>query len=148
MSQLESQDAQGPDRPMTHEDIDSLNLFYVVRHFITERLLNRAMHALLDVASWEWMANIDVTNVNEGSDPTFDAIQRHMNSQTSFNYDVTWKTKPVFVWLMHHLHHIAKYGISHFKNLHANWKTPMNLEGLWKMEIDPIRAYHTDAGKK
>jgi hypothetical protein len=149
MSQPESQTAQGqgPDRPMTHEEIDSLHLFYFVRHFISERLLNRAMHALLNVASWEWMANVDMNNVNEGSDPTFDAIMHHMNSQTSFKYDVTWGTKPVFVWLMHYLHHIAKYGVSHFNNLHSNWKIPMNLEGLWKLETDPIRTYHTDISK-
>jgi hypothetical protein len=129
------------DRPITHDDVDLLHLYEVVRHFITERLLNRAMHALLDVASWEWMASVDASKISEGSDPTFDAIMHHMNSQTSFKYDVTWQTKPVFVWLMIHLRHIAIYGVSHFKNLHANWITPTNIEGLWKLDTDPIRTY-------
>jgi hypothetical protein len=129
------------DRPITHDDVDLLHLHEVVRHFITEQLLNRAMHALLDVASWEWMASVDASKISEGSDPTFDAIMHHMNSQISFKYDVTWQTKPVFVWLMIHLRHIAIYGVSHFKNLHANWITPMNIEGLWKLDRDPIRTY-------
>lgn len=129
------------DRPMTHEAVESLNLQEVVRHFITERLLNRALHALLDVASWEWMSAVDTSKINQGSDPKFDAIMRHMNSQTSFKYDMTWQTKPVFVWLMCHLRHIAIYGVPNFKSLHANWITPMNVEGLWKLDTDPIQTY-------
>ena len=129
------------DFPVTHDFIDSLDLQDVIRHYISERLLNRGMHALLDTASWQWMASVDINNINEGSDPTFDAFMNRMNSEQSFKYDVTWQTKPILVWLMRNLRHIAIYGISHFKSLYANWKTPMNVNGLWQLDTDPIQAY-------
>lgn len=130
-----------PDRPMTHDEIDSLYLQDAVHHYMSERLLNRALHALLDAASWEWMAAVDVSNINEGSDPAFDAIMHCMNSDTTFKYDVTWQTKPVFVWLMRNLRHIAIYGVSDFKSLYANYKPSMNVDGLWQLNTDPIQTY-------
>ena len=100
-------------------------------------MLNRAIHSLLDVASWEWAANVDGANINEGVDPMFDTIQQHMNSQTNFKYDITWiETKQVFVWLMRQLHYIAKHGVPQYKNLYSNFQLPPQLEGLWKLKTD------------
>ena len=121
--------------PTTHEEIDSLNLFFIMKHYLSERLLIRAMHALLDVVvpdAWSWAANVDITNVNEGVDPMFDAIQHHMNEQTDFKRDVTWELrKNAFVWIIRQLNYIAKHGVPQYKTLYANYNPMMDIEGLW-----------------
>ena len=121
--------------PTTHEEIDSLNLFFIMKHYLSERLLIRAMHALLDVIvpdAWSWAANVDITNVNEGVDPMFDAIQHHMNEQTDFKRDVTWELrKNAFVWIIRQLNYIAKHGVPQYKTLYANYNPMMDIEGLW-----------------
>jgi hypothetical protein len=121
--------------PTTHEEIDSLNLFFIMKHYLSERLLIRAMHALLDVVvpdAWSWAANVDITNVNEGVDPMFDAIQHHMNEQTDFKRDVTWELrKNAFVWIIRQLNYIAKHGVPQYKTLYADYNPMMDIEGLW-----------------
>ena len=128
--------------PITHEHVENLHLFFYIRHFISERLLNRAMHSLLvvipDGKCWEWAANIDVNNINEGVDPMFDALQRNMNS--NFSYEITWQTKPAFIWILRQLNYIAKHGVLQFKNLYSNFQVPPQLEGLWKLETDPTQT--------
>ena len=106
-----------------------------MKHYLSERLLIRAMHALLDVIvpdAWSWAANVDITNVNEGVDPMFDAIQHHMNEQTDFKRDVTWELrKNAFVWIIRQLNYIAKHGVPQYKTLYANYNPMMDIEGLW-----------------
>jgi hypothetical protein len=130
--------------PMTHEHVEHLHLFFFIRHFISERLLNRAIHSLLDIIPdgkcWEWAANIDVNNINEGVDPMFDALQHNMNSQTTFKYDITWDTnKPAFIWILRQLNYIAKHGVLQFKNAYSNFRVSQQIEGLWKLETDPTQ---------
>ncbi|NBO54451.1 MAG: hypothetical protein EBU84_07615 [Actinobacteria bacterium] len=100
------------------------------------------MHSLLDVIPdgkcWEWAANIDVNNINEGVDPMFDALQHNMNS--NFSYEITWATnKPAFIWILRQLNYIAKHGISQLKTVYSNFQIPPQLEGLWKL-TDPTQA--------
>jgi hypothetical protein len=128
--------------PITHDHVENLHLFFYIRHFISERLLNRAMHSLLDVIPdgkcWEWAANIDVNNINEGVDPMFDALQHNMNS--NFSYEITWATnKPAFIWILRQLNYIAKHGISQLKTVYSNFQIPPQLEGLWKL-TDPTQS--------
>ena len=97
------------------------------------------MHSLLDVVpnAWEWASNFDVHNINEGVDHRFDEIQRHMNANTNYKYDVTWeRNKSVFVWIMRQLHFIAKHGIVKFTQLYSNFNVPPQLEGLWQLKTD------------
>ena len=136
-------------RPITHMHVESANLLMCIRHFLSERLLNRALHAVLDVIPydnwWEWAAAVDINNINEGVDPIFDAIHQHMNSQTNFNYDVTWDTKEIFVWIMRQLNYIAKHGIPAYKDIFLNMKLPERIEGYWKLEVDPTQSELTAA---
>jgi len=128
--------------PTTHEEIENLHLFFVMRHFISEQLLNRAMHSLLNIlpdAGWDWVANIDMNNVNKDVDPAFDVLQNDMNSQQTFKYDITWETKPIFVWILRQLNYIANHGISKFKNLYLNLRRPQHMEGFWQLETDPTQ---------
>jgi hypothetical protein len=120
--------------PTTHKEIDSLNLFFIMKHCMSEMLLIRAMHSMLDVVpdAWTWVSNVDITNVNEGVDPMFDAIQHHMNEQTDFKRDVTWELrKNAFVWIIRQLNYIAKHGVPQYKTLYANYNPTMDIEGLW-----------------
>lgn len=120
--------------PTTHQEVDSLHLFFIMKHYISERLLNRAMHSMLVVVpdAWTWAANVDITNVNEGVDPMFDAIQHHMNEQTDFKRDVTWELrKDAFVWIIRQLNYIAKHGVPQYKTLYASYNPTMDIEGLW-----------------
>jgi hypothetical protein len=120
--------------PTTHKEIDSLNLFFIMKHCMSEMLLIRAMHSMLHVVpdAWSWAANVDITNVNEGVDPMFDAIQHHMNEQTDFKRDVTWELrKNAFVWIIRQLNYIAKHGVPQYKTLYANYNPTMDIEGLW-----------------
>jgi hypothetical protein len=120
--------------PTTHKEIDSLNLFFIMKHCMSEMLLIRAMHSMLHVVpdAWTWVSNVDITNVNEGVDPMFDAIQHHMNEQTDFKRDVTWELrKNAFVWIIRQLNYIAKHGVPQYKTLYANYNPTMDIEGLW-----------------
>jgi len=103
------------------------------------------MIALVEVVPdnkcWEWMAAVDVANITQDGDPMFSSIMNHMNAQTTFNYDVTWETKPVFVWLMRQLRHIALYGNTHYKNAYTMYPVNMNANGLWDLEMDSIHLY-------
>jgi hypothetical protein len=122
--------------PTTHDEADRLKLFFTMKHFLSERLLNRAMHALLDVVvpdAWSWASNVDITNVNEGVDPMFDAIQAHMNAQTTFKYDVKWEKNNKFTWIIRQLNYIAKHGVPQYKTLYANYHptNDTNIAGLW-----------------
>lgn len=131
------------DRYTTHDQIASSCL--LVRHYLSDLLLHRAMFALIDVVPdnkcWEWMENVDITNITEGADPMFNAIINHMNAQTTFQYDISWNTKPVFVWLMRQLRHIAKYGNMHYKSVYMIYPVNMNVSGLWELEKDSIHLY-------
>ena len=101
------------------------------------------MHSLLDIIPddkcWEWAANIDVNNINEGVDPMFDSLQQNMNSQTTFNYDITWQTKPAFIWILRQLNYIAKHGVLQFKKVYSSFRVNRQIEGLWKLETDPTQ---------
>ncbi len=111
-----------------------------MKHFLSAHLLTRAMCALLDVVpnSWEWAANVDVNNINEGVDPFFDAILQHMNLQTNLKHDVTWETKPVFAWIVRQLRYIAKHGVTMYNQLYsAFFQDAFPKESLWKLETDP-----------
>lgn len=131
------------DRFTTHGQIASSCL--LVRHYLSDLLLHRAMIALVEVVPdnkcWEWMGNVDVDNIAENGDPLFSAIMNHMNAQPTFNYDVTWETKPVFVWLMRQLRHIALYGNAHYKNAYTMYPVNMLVTGLWELEMDSIHLY-------
>lgn len=131
------------DRFTTRDQIASSCL--LVRHYLSDLLLHRAMIALVDVVPdnkcWEWMERVDVDNITENGDPLFSAIMSHMNAQSTFNYDVTWETKPVFVWLMRQLRHIAKYGNAHYTNVYAKFPVNMRVIGLWDLEMDSIHLY-------
>ena len=125
--------------PQTHEAVNALHMFVAMRHFVSEQLLIRGMHSLLDVVpnAWEWVSDLDVHNINEGADHRFDEIQRHMNANTNYKYDVTWdRNKIVFVWIMRQLHFIAKHGIVKFTQLYSNFNVPPQLEGLWQLNTD------------
>jgi len=105
-----------------------------MKHCMSEMLLIRAMHSMLHVVpdAWTWVSNVDITNVNEGVDPMFDAIQHHMNEQTDFKRDVTWELrKNAFVWIIRQLNYIAKHGVPQYKTLYANYNPTMDIEGLW-----------------
>lgn len=133
--QAHQQVSSFPGLPVTHQQVTKLHLSMTIRHSMSEKLLTRAIHSLLDVVPngmcWEWAANVDVNNINDGVDPIFDAIQQKMNSHTTFQYDVTWGTKPVFVWIVRQLHYIAKYGLSQFKTLYKNIQLEPSVEGFW-----------------
>ena len=131
------------DRPTTHHEVFQLQLFFTMKHFLSAHLLTRAMCALLDVVPncWEWAANVDVNNINEGGDPFFDAIQQHLNLQTDLKYDVTWETKPEFDWIIRQLHYIANHGITMYNQVHSECVNhPLHQEGLWKLETNPCMA--------
>jgi hypothetical protein len=128
------------EQPTTHQEVFQLQLFFTMKHFLSAHLLTRAMCALLDVVpnSWEWAANVDVNNINEGVDPLFDAIQQHMNLQTNFKYDVTWETKPVFAWIIRQLRYIARHGVTMYKQVYSVFfQDAFPQEGLWNLETDP-----------
>ena len=131
------------DRFTTCDEIASSCL--LVRHYLSDLLLHRAMIALVEVVPdnkcWEWMAAVDVANITQDGDPVFSAIMNHMNAQTTFNYDVTWETKPVFVWCMRQLHHIALYGNTHYKNAYTMYPVNMRVIGLWELEMDSIHLF-------
>ena len=123
--------------PTTHEEVERLYLFFVIKQLVSERLIHYAIHSLLDVVpdgnGWEWAANIDVNNINEGSDPIFDALNQKIIRYTESllntipdgiawkrvetvdegretNYDFTWETnKNMFLWIIRQLNYIAKY---------------------------------------
>jgi len=134
------------DRFTTRDQIASS--CFLVRHYLSDLLLHRAMFALIDVAPdnkcWEWMENVDVDNITENGDPLFNAIMNHMNAQTTFQYDISWNTKPVFVWLMRQLHHIAQYGNMHYKSVYIIYPVDMTVPGLWELEKDSIHLYEND----
>lgn len=128
------------EQPTTHQEVFQLQLFFTMKHFLSAHLLTRAMCALLDVVpnSWEWAANVDVNNINEGVDPLFDAILQHMNLQTNLKHDVTWETKPVFAWIIRQLRYIARHGVTMHKQVYsAFFQDAFPQEGLWNLETDP-----------
>ena len=128
------------ERPTTHHEVLQLQLFFTMKHFLSAHLLTRAMCALLDVVpnSWEWAANVDVNNINEGVDPLFDAILQHMNLQTNLKHDVTWETKPVFAWIVRQLRYIAKHGVTMYKQVYSVFfQDAFPKESLWNLETDP-----------
>lgn len=128
--------------PTTHEEVENLHLFLTMQHLMSEQLLKRAMHSLLNIlpdAGWDWVANIDIHNVNKGVDPAFDMLQNDMNSQQTFKYDITWETKPIFVWILRQLNYIAKHGISRFNALYPTHRVPPQMEEFWQLETDPTQ---------
>lgn len=105
-----------------------------MKHHLSERLLNRAMHSMLEVVpdAWAWATNVDINNVNEGVDPMFDAIQHHMNQQTDFKRDVNWQNmREAFVWIIRQLNYIAKHGVPQYKTLYASYNPTEDIVGLW-----------------
>ena len=128
--------------PMTHDDVESLHLHLYINHSLSERLLNRALHVMLDAIPdgkcWEWAAAINVNNINEGGDPIFDIIHQRTNPQTNL-FDVTWETKEIYIWIMRQLNYIAKHGITQFKNLYANLNLPPNLKGYWMLDPTSVK---------
>jgi hypothetical protein len=120
--------------PTTHDEVDSLHLFFIMKHHLSERLLNRAMHSMLEVVpdAWTWATNVDINNVNEGVDPMFDVIQHRMNQQTDFKRDVNWQNmREAFVWIIRQLNYIAKHGVPQYKTLYASYNPTEDIVGLW-----------------
>jgi hypothetical protein len=130
-----------PQQPQTHEAVNALHLFVAMKHFVSEQLLIRGMHSLLDVVpnAWDWASHLDVHNINEGVDSRFDEILQNMNANTNYKYNVSWNhNKIVFVWIMRQLHFIAKHGIVKFTQLYSNFNVPPQLDGLWQLKTDLV----------
>jgi len=131
-----------PLRPMTHAEIEALDLSQDMKHWLSERLLNRAMHSLLEVApnGWESIKDVEADAIRQGDNSTLDALFDNMNSQTnSIRYDMNWynvqQPKPfVFGWIVRQLRFIANHSIAQYKKQCSELEVPPSLDGLWQLD--------------
>jgi hypothetical protein len=128
--------------PKTHEEIEALNLDTVVKHWLSERLLNRAMHALLEVApnGWDSIKHVEADAIHQGDNSILDTLFVNMNSQKNdIQFDMHWynakQPKPfVFGWVVRQLRFIANNGIPKYKELCSQLEVPPSLDGLWQLD--------------
>jgi hypothetical protein len=131
-----------PLHPMTHAEIEALDLSQDMKHWLSERLLNRAMHSLLEVApnGWESVKDVEADAIHQGDNSTLDALFDNMNSQTNnLRYEMHWynaqQPKPfVFGWIVRQLRFISNHGIAQYKKQCSQLEVPPSLDGLWQLD--------------